>query len=109
MNVVIDDPAGVLAGAVAEQAEPTMSVRWFNSIVEDAGFGNAIRVTWVGFPRDETVRLEISRTRADGLLLHFVQDGPPLNSDGVGEDRILVLDLAEPIDPADVEVTSDTP
>ena len=108
VTVSIDDPRNVLTGAVAEQAEATMSVRWFDSIVESAG-PNSIRITWVGFARDEEVQLDV-RQKADGtLLLHFVQQAPPPNSDGEGEDRILLLTTGEPIDPSDVEVTFDYP
>jgi hypothetical protein len=108
VDVVISDPDALVTDAAAAQAEATMSVRWFESIVEPVG-PSSIMVKWVGFPEDETVRLEVSRTDSDGLLLHFVQDGPPPDSDGVGEDRILVLDLGEPVDPNDVEVTFSTP
>lgn len=107
VTVEIDDPRGLVTGAEAEQAEATMSFRWFDSSVEAAG-ENAIRVTWVGYPRDEDVVLEVSR---DGgkLVLHFIQDAPPPQSDGLGEDRILVLELSSPIDPSDVEVTFTDP
>ena len=108
VNVSIDDPDGLLTGAVAEQAQATMSVRWFDSIVEPVG-PSSIRVTWVGFPRDEEVQLDVSRD-ADGMLvLHFVQQAPPPASDGEGEDRVMVLDLSEPIDTTDVKVTFDYP
>jgi hypothetical protein len=106
VSVAIDDPDDLVSGAEAEQAEATMSVRWFDSIVEQVG-PSSIRVTWVGFPRDEEVRLEVSR--GGELVLHFVQDAPPPQSDGLGEDRVLVLELSEPIAASDVEVTFSTP
>ena len=104
----IADPAKVLDGAVAEQGEPTMSIRWFEAIVEEGPQPGSIRVTWVGFARDETVELEVSRT-SDGMVLHLVQQAPPPQSDGEGEDRVLVITPAQPIDPADIEVTFDYP
>jgi hypothetical protein len=108
VNVTIDDPEGLLTGAVAEQANPGMSFAWFNSAVEETESG-AYRVTWVGYPRDEEVRLEVSRGESGGLVLHFIQAAPLPNTDGEGEDRVMVIELAEPIDPSDIEVTFDRP
>ena len=108
VDVVISDPANLLDGAVAEQAEPTMSVRWFDSLVEDGPTPGTIRVTWVGFARDEEVQLEVSRT-SDGLTLHFIQLAPPPASDGEGEDRVLIIQPKEAIDPSNVKVTFDYP
>jgi hypothetical protein len=108
VNVTIDDPDGLLTGAVGERAGSGMSFRWLLSSVEAAG-PEAIRVTWVGYPRDEEVRLEVSESASGGLVLHFVQDAPIPNTDGEGEDRVMVLYLSEPIDPSDVEVTFTDP
>jgi hypothetical protein len=108
VNVDIDDPLGILTGAVAEQANPGMSFAWFNSSVEDLGDGR-YRVTWVGYPRDEEVLLEVSETESGGVLLHFTQAAPLPNTDGEGEDRVMVIELAEPIDASDIEVTFDYP
>jgi hypothetical protein len=110
VNVSINDPNGLVTGAVAEQAQATMSVRWFDSIVEAAG-PNDIRVTWVGYPIDEEVELQVEMLSAGvtgsagKLSLHFVQKAPPAQSDAEGEDRILVLTLAASINPENVEVT----
>jgi hypothetical protein len=110
VEVVIDDPEGWIVGARAEQADATMSVRWFESIVENADTaGYDIRLTWVGFPRDETVRLEVSQATNGKIRLHFIQDGPPPNSDGLGEDRVMVLSLPDEIGPDSVQVTFDYP
>jgi hypothetical protein len=109
VDVVIDDPDGLIDGGVAEQGDQTMSVRWFDSIVEEGPNPGTIRVLWVGFPRDEDVTLKVSQKPTGTLTLHFIQAGPPLNSDGEGEDRVLVLTPEEPIDPSDVEVTFETP
>jgi hypothetical protein len=108
VSVSIDDPDELLTGATAEQAQATMSVRWFDSIVEPVG-PSSIRVTWVGFPHDEEVQLDVSRDADGTLVLHFVQQAPPPASDGEGEDRVMVLDLSEPTDARDVEVTFDYP
>jgi hypothetical protein len=108
VNVSIDDPDELLTGALAEQAQATMSVRWFDAIVEAVG-PSSIRVTWVGFPRDEEVLLDVNRDADGRLVLHFVQQAPPPASDGEGEDRVMVLELSEPVDVGDVEVTFDYP
>jgi hypothetical protein len=108
VNVTIDDPDGLITGGVAEQADPGMSFAWFNSTVTDAG-DNAIRVLWVGYPRDEEVRLEVRQDESGGLVLHFIQAAPVPNSDGEGEDRLMVLNLSEDIAAEDVEVTFETP
>ena len=108
VNVTIDDPERLLTGAVANQASPGMSFAWFNSDVTRLENGS-YRVTWVGYPRDEEVRLEVSRGESGGLLLHFTQAAPLPNTDGEGEDRVMVIELAEPIDANDIEVTFDTP
>jgi hypothetical protein len=104
VNVAIDDPDGLLTGAVAEQANDGMSFAWSNSKVEAVG-PNSIRVTWVGYPRDEEVQLEVSESESGGLLLHFIQAQPLPNTDGEGEDRVILLRFSDPIDPSDVEVT----
>ena len=108
VNVTIDDPERLLTGAAANQASPGMSFAWFNSDVTRLENG-AYRVTWVGYPRDEEVRLEVSRGESGKLLLHFIQAAPLPNTDGEGEDRVMVIELAEPIDATDIEVTFDTP
>ena len=104
VNVDIDDPDGIVTGAVAEQANPGMSFAWNNSKVEDLGDGR-YRITWVGYPRDEEVRLEVSETESGGVLLHFAQAAPLPNTDGEGEDRVMVIELAQAIDANDIEVT----
>ena len=110
VNVSIDSPDVLITGAVAEQAQATMSVRWFDSLVEQAG-PNSIRVTWVGYPIDENVELQVSILSAGvtgtaaKLQLHFVQKAPPAQSDAQGEDRVLVLTFATAIDANSVEVT----
>lgn len=109
VNVLIDDPDELLEAVDVEQGDRTMSVRWFDSIVEDGPTPGTIRVLWVGFPRDEKVRLEVSRNASGGILLHFIQAAPPPSSDGEGEDRVIIIDPAEPIDPSDIEVTFDYP
>lgn len=104
VNVNVDDPQRILTRAVAEQAGPGMSFAWNNSRVEDLGDGR-YRITWVGYPRDEAVRLEVTETESGGVLLHFIQAAPIPNTDGEGEDRVMVIELAQAIDANDIEVT----
>lgn len=103
VNVTIDDPDGLLAGAVAERAKAGMSFAWGNSSIETVA-PNAIRVTWVGYPRDEEVRLEVTEIDGGGIGLHFFQDAPIPNTDGEGEDRVMILTFTDDIDPADLVV-----
>lgn len=110
VDVVISDRNGLVTGAVTEQANPGMSFAWENSKVEAVpGTANAMRVTWVGYPRDEEVRLEVTDDGSGGLLLQFFQDAPIPNTDGEGEDRVMILYLGDAVDPADVEVTFTDP
>lgn len=105
VTIVIDDPDGLIQGAESGQGEATMSVRWYEAMVEDGPTPNSVRLTWVGFPRDEVVRAQVSRSQDGHLVLHIEQDNPPLNSDGLGEDRVLILELSDGIDRADFQVT----
>jgi hypothetical protein len=103
VNVTIDDPDGYLVGAVAERANADMSFAWGNSSIETVA-PNAIRVTWVGYPRDEEVRLEVTEMGDGGIGLHFFQDAPIPNTDGEGEDRVIILTFTQNVDPADLAV-----
>jgi len=108
--VRIDDPNGLVTGAEAEQAEATMSFRWFDSSVEQVS-PTSIRLRWVGYPISEEVELQVSMLSAGvtgtagKLALHLVQQAPLPQTDAEGEDRILVRTLAAPIDADAVEVT----
>lgn len=102
VSVVVKDETGSLVGAVSGQPTDGMSVRWFDSSVENLD-AETLRVVWVGLPRDEELSLEI--TGAPGAYrLRLVQDAPPANSDAVGFDRILVLSFDTPVSADDVEV-----
>jgi hypothetical protein len=103
VSVVVNDETGTLAGVTTGQPGDGMSVRWFDVKVENLDAGT-IRVTWVGLPRDEEVRLLISG-EGGAYRLRFVQAAPPANSDAVGYDRILVLRFHAAVDAEDVEVT----
>jgi hypothetical protein len=103
VSVVIDDETGSLVGAVSGQPGDGMSVRWFDSIVENLD-AKTLRVVWVGLPRDEELNLSITG-KPGAYQLRLVQDAPPANSDAVGFDRILVLSFDTPVSAADIEMS----
>ena len=89
VSVVIADEAGTLLDARSGTPGDGMSVRWFDSKVENID-AETLRVVWVGLPRDEELALTIS---VDGgqYRLGLVQAAPPANSDALGVDRVLEL------------------
>jgi hypothetical protein len=103
VSVVIDDATGKVVKLGSGKAGDGMTVRWFDAEVVNID-ADTIRVTWVGLPRDEEVRLSISEQ--DGkVVLAFEQAAPPANSDATGFDRVLVLDVNAPVSADDVKVT----
>ncbi len=107
VSVVIDDETDGLVGASSGRAGDGMSVRWSDAEVVNAGDSRTLRVTWVGLPLDDEVRMSIS-AKDGSYEIHIVQAGPYPNTDAVGFDRVLVLEFDADIDPADVEVTFET-
>ncbi len=100
VSVVIDDETGSIVDAESGTPGDGMSVRWFDVKVENID-AETLRVVWVGLARDEVIHLGVSR--GDGKIrLRFVQDGPPLNSDATGYDRILELRFDAPVRSEDV-------
>jgi hypothetical protein len=103
VSVIVDDETGRVVKVSSGRAGDGMSVRWFDTIVENID-ADSIRVTWVGLPQDDVVRLTVSEQ--DGAIeLAFVQKAPPANSDALGHDRVVVIDFDSPVDASDV-VTS---
>jgi len=102
VSVVIDDQTGAVDGATSGRPGDGMSVRWFDAKIENLA-ADALRVVWVGLPRDEQLLLTISGE--DGKYrLRIVQSAPPPNSDALGFDRVLELRFDTPVLAADVEV-----
>jgi hypothetical protein len=100
VSVVVHDDTGSVVAVTSGRPGDGMSVRWFDLEVENID-AETLRIVWVGLPRDEVVRLGISRV--DGKVrLRFVQDGPPANSDAVGFDRVLEITFVEPVRAEDV-------
>ncbi len=103
VSVVIKDETDGVVGASAGRAGDGMSVRWYTAKVENVD-ADTVRLTWVGFPQDEEVSLRVHEL--DGAVAFtLVSAGPPPNSDGLGFDRVLDLDFAEPISAADILVS----
>ena len=91
VKLELKDATDSVVGASSGTPGDGMSVRWFDSKVENVD-ADTLRIIFVGLPRDEVVRLAVSE-KAGKLHLDFVQDAPPAQSDAVGFDRILVIDF----------------
>jgi hypothetical protein len=102
ISVVVTDRGVGLAGAESGKAGDGMSVRWGDALVENLD-PTTIKVTWVGFPQDETVGLTLD-PKGDGMLLRFGQNAPYPNTDALGADRVMVFTFAQPISANDVDV-----
>lgn len=110
VSVIVEDETGRVTGAASGRAGDGMSVRWFDVLVENVD-DDTIRVTWVGLPQDDVVRLTVSEL--DGKVeLRIVQKSPPANSDALGHDRVLVIDFDTAVSADDVltsvQETTDT-
>jgi hypothetical protein len=105
--VVIDDTSGTLVKAESGTGGTGMSAGWGKAKVENID-ARTIRVTFAGFARDENVQLKVSKG-SSGLVLEFAQSLPYPNSDGVGADRVLVLEFDGPVSADGVKVTISDP
>jgi hypothetical protein len=101
--VVIDDQTGWITSARSGKAGDGMSVRWFDIAVRNLD-ESTIEVTWVGLPLDDEVGVFLGG-ESDGVTLHFTQKAPPIDSDAVAFDRVLVLSFDHPVDAATVRAT----
>jgi hypothetical protein len=100
VRVTVVDEIAALVAARAGRAGDGMSVRWYDLKVENLD-ASTLRLTWVGFAADEEAVLKIGEL--DGKVeLTLIQPGPPPNSDALGFDRVLVVQLAQPVNAADV-------
>jgi hypothetical protein len=100
---VIDDRTGWITSARSGKARDGMSVRWFDIAVRNLD-ETTIEVTWVGLPLDDEVGVFLGG-ESDGVTLHFTQKAPPVDSDAIGFDRVLVLSFDHPVDAATVQAT----
>lgn len=102
-DVVLEvwDHAGVIDGARSGRAGDGMSVRWNDMKIENLG-PSTLRLTWIGFPVDDDLILAVNEH--DGVIwLTLAQPVPPPNSDGLGFDRVLILEFASPVNADDVK------
>lgn len=103
VSVTIDDLTGHIVDAVSGKAGDGMSVRWFDSLVENDG-DDTIRITWVGLPQDDEVSVTVSQD-GDTIVVAIDQAAPPANSDATGHDRVIELTFDDAVDAGDVKVT----
>lgn len=75
VTIVVDDRTGTVVEVSSGSPRDGMSVRWFDMLVENID-ANTLRLTWVGLPVDETVRVFVSRDDGKVRLL-FAQAAPP--------------------------------
>lgn len=101
VTVTVDDATGSLSDVVSGNPGDGMSVRWFDMKVENVD-PNTLRLTWVGLPLDQDVKLFVETSGDGKLRLRMVQPGPPLNSDAIGFDRIISLTFDRPVSADDV-------
>ena len=101
VSLVVDDRTGAVVEVTSGDAGDGMSVRWFDMLVDNVD-ERTLRLTWVGLPVDETVRLFVFE-ESGKLKLTFVQAAPPINSDAIGFDRVVILKFADPVAAGDIE------
>ena len=102
VSVVVTDRGVGLAGAESGTAGDGMSVRWGDALVENVD-PSTIKVTWVGFPQDETIGL-VLEPKGDKVVLRFGQNAPNPNTDALGADRVMVFSFDQPVSADDVVV-----
>jgi len=100
VSVVIDDATGSIVGARSGRAADGMSVRWNDIVVENVD-EDTLRLTWSGWPIDEVITVAVAAD-GDGYALTFSQKMPYENTDAMGADRVLIIDVATAVSAADV-------
>jgi hypothetical protein len=100
VSVVIDDPTGSIVGARSGRAGEGMSVRWNDIVVENVD-EDTLRLTWTGWPIDEVITVSVAPD-GEGYDLTFTQKMPYENTDAMGADRVLIVDVATAVSAEDV-------
>lgn len=103
VSVTVDDQTDSVTDARSGQAGDGMSVRWFDSIVENVDH-DTIRITWVGLPQDDDVAVGIGQD-GDTIVVSIDQAAPPANADALGHDRVMVISFDGPVAAEDIEVS----
>jgi hypothetical protein len=100
VTVVVDDATGSITGVTSGRAADGMSVRWGDIVVENVD-DDTLRLTWVGWLVDEVIQVAVAAD-GDGLALTFTQTMPYENTDAMGGDRVLIIDVATAVAAEDV-------
>lgn len=103
VRAVVVDRSGTVTGARSGNPGDGMSVRWFDANVANVD-ADTIRITWVALPQDDTVRITVFE-RDGAVHVEIDQAAPPANSDALGNDRVVEIDLKAAVDADDVVVT----
>jgi hypothetical protein len=101
VHVLLDDETGQVVRARSGRPGDGMSVRWYAvklSLIDD----DTIRLTWVGLPGDVEIGVAITEDGKGRLRIAISQPIPPRDSDALGVDRILELDLDRTVSADDV-------
>ena len=100
VSVVIQDATGSIVSARSGRAGDGMSVRWKDIVVENVD-EDTLRLTWAGWPIDEVITVSVAPDGA-GYALTFTQKMPYENTDAMGADRVLIVDVATAVSAEDV-------
>lgn len=100
VSVIITDATASVVGASSGRAGDGMSVRWHDVAVENVD-DSTLRITWVGLPVDDIIRLSVTR-EGDGIHLGFVETLPYPDSDAMGADRVLIVAFDSLVEADDV-------
>jgi hypothetical protein len=101
VSVAVDDDSGRIVGVSSGQGGDGMSVRW--SDIEIVNLDpDTLQITFVGFPQDEMIAVGFDVAAGDGFNLTISQQLPLPNTDALGADRVLVIDLDGAVDAGDI-------
>ena len=101
VTAVLDDKSGRVVRARSGHPGDGMSVRWYAvkvALIDD----DTVRLTWVGLPGDVAIGVAVSQDGDGRLRIAITQPIPPRDSDALGVDRILELDLDRAVSGDDV-------
>src|SRR4051794_18425491 len=92
VTAVVDDESGRVVRARSGHPGDGMSVRWYAvkvTVVDD----DTVRLPWVGLPGDVELGIAVVEDGDGRIRIRITQPIPPRDSDALGVDRILELDL----------------
>ena len=94
--VVVANASDSVTGARSGVGKDGMSVRWGDVNVENVD-EDTLRLTWAGWLQDETITVAVA-AEDDALFITVTQKMPYENTDAMGGDRVLEIDLAQAFD-----------